>query len=41
MRAKRFNFQSAMRNSTTPGELAHVVYLWDQFIAGLRAQLGL
>ena len=41
MRAKRFNFQRAMRNCSTPAELAYVLLLWDQFIAGLRAQLGL
>lgn len=41
MRSQRFDSQAAMRACTTPAELAHVVYLWDQFIAGLRAQLHL
>lgn len=41
MRTQRFDSQATMRACSTPADLAHVIYLWDQFIAGLRAQLGI
>lgn len=41
MRARRFETQAALRACVTPADLAHAVYLWDQFITGLRTQLDL
>lgn len=41
MRTQRFDSQAAMRACLTPAALAHVVYLWDEFITTLRQQLGI
>lgn len=41
MRSQRFDTQAAMRACATPAALAQVVYLWNAFILGLRAQLGI
>jgi hypothetical protein len=41
MRSQRFASQAAMRAAGTPEELAAAVAEWDEFIAGVRADLGL
>ncbi|MFC5551752.1 hypothetical protein [Massilia aerilata] len=40
MRAQRFASQAAMRAAETPGALAAAAEAWNDFIAGVRAALG-